>query len=383
MLLVLLTNAGLILWLEQRAEKELSTTKTDEMEVLAYNYFFSRVLAGDIQSGFIISKRYPVLSESKDISNVSTIIRKLRFQVVIVFIISITGGIVLSLIVARSISKPIIQLASASKNIAGGKIDESFELPKCTELRVLAESLKNMQNGLLEDQEERSRLESVEITKTLAAGIAHEIKNPINTVGLIVDYLQTNLSPDNPEKRYEFYKLSENMKNELKRINRIVEGFLRLTKPDIYRFKKENLNNMIRDSVSILEPEIIKQGIKIHINLDSELPLMKLDRDKINQVFSNLIINAIEAMPRGGDLSIVTKMKDQNRVDIEVSDNGIGIPQEDMVNIFSPYYTTKKQGFGLGLSLIHDIIHKHNGKITVNSTKGRGTSFLILLPVDF
>jgi signal transduction histidine kinase len=276
-----------------------------------------------------------------------------------------------------------MDLADASRGMTKGRISDKLESPKGSELKVLTESFKHMQEGLLEYEEEKSRSEGVEITKHLAAGIAHEIKNPINTVGLIADYLQTNLSPDDPEKRYEFYKLSENMKNELKRINRIVEGFLRLTKPDLFNFKIEDINKIIRDTVSILEPEIIKNGVKLSLNLHDGIPPVKADRDKLNQVFSNLLINAVEAMPRGGNIEVSTEKLGGEIVRVEISDTGIGIPKEDKSKIFSPYYTTKKQGFGLGLSLIHNIVQKHSGKINVNSNKGGGARFEILLPVSF
>jgi signal transduction histidine kinase len=172
------------------------------------------------------------------------------------------------------------------------------------------------------------------------------------------------------------------MKNELKRINRIVEGFLRLTKPGGYHFKKEDINSIIQYNVSILEQELIRHGIKIHLNFNSALPAVKVDRDRLNQVFSNLILNAIEAMPRGGDITITTE-PDGEKVRIQVSDNGFGIPQEDIRKVFNPYFSTKEHGFGLGLTLIQDIIHNHKGRIAVQSEKGKGTDFTILLPVDF
>ena len=172
------------------------------------------------------------------------------------------------------------------------------------------------------------------------------------------------------------------MKDQLKRINRIVEGFLRLTKPSVYNFKPEDINSLIRDTVTLYEPEIIKEGVQIHMELGADLPSVKVDRDKLNQVFSNLILNAIEALPRGGDITISSTRSNSKTVEVNVSDTGIGIGNENLNNIFSPYYTTKKQGFGLGLSLTHNIIHKHRGRITVSSEKGVGTRFTIQLPVE-
>jgi signal transduction histidine kinase len=309
------------------------------------------------------------------------VISRLRLQMLVVFGVSMALGVVVSFLLSRGITKPIVELARSSKNLANGKLDESLAGSKCTEFQMLADSFRKMQKELQEREDEKSRLESVEITKHLAAGIAHEIKNPINTVGLIVDYLQTNLSPDNPEKRYEFYKLSENMKNELKRINRIVEGFLRLTKPTVYTFNEEDLNVIIRDSVSVLEPEIVKNGVSVRLNLDPALPRLAVDRDKLSQVISNLVINAVEAMPRGGDISITSRLGGGS-VEVTVSDNGMGVPSENLRRIFDPYFSTKKQGFGLGLSLAQDIVYKHNGKLSVSSERGKGADFTIQLPMD-
>jgi signal transduction histidine kinase len=380
-LVILLLYTGGILLLEHRIEKRLISLQINYTQPLPFNSFLSMILFGDTRSSLMMNRVYSVINHDENINNVSAMIRKMRYQVLMVFGFLIVIGTTLALLIARSISKPIMELAKLSKDIARGDISNTLESSKNSEFKVLADSFKNIQQGLLEYEEQKSRDEEVAITKHLAAGIAHEIKNPINTVGLITDYIQTNLSPDDPEKRYEFYQLSESMKNELKRINRIVEGFLRLTKPDIYNFQQEDINRIIKDGVSVFEPEIIKQGINLTLNLDDTLPPIRVDRDKLNQVISNLIINAVEAMPRGGDLTITSEMHDDDRIRIEIADTGIGIPREVKSKIFSPYYSTKKQGFGLGLSLIHNIIQKHRGKINVSSEKGEGAKFEILLPV--
>jgi len=380
--IVLIISSGTIFFLIDRMEREVYSSSSGFEPLFFYNYFSGMVLTGDIHNSFMLNKDYPLIDKNNDSMSFLSSIHRLKIQILVVFGLSLIAGIVLSVIASRGITRPIMQLIHASKNVNNCKIEGGLKSPKCAELRILTESFKKMHENVLEYEEEKSRLESVEITKNLAAGIAHEIKNPINTVGLIADYLQANLSPDDPEKRYEFYKLSENMKNELKRINRIVEGFLRLTKPGGYHFKKEDINSIIQYNISILEQELIRHGIKIHLNFNSALPAVKVDRDRLNQVFSNLILNAIEAMPRGGDITITTE-PDGEKVSIQVSDNGFGIPQEDIRKVFNPYFSTKEQGFGLGLTLIQDIIHNHKGRIAVQSEKGKGTDFTILLPVDF
>jgi signal transduction histidine kinase len=385
-LVVLVVSAGAALLLIWRMEERISSSGHASGSGVSYNYMEGVTLTGDLYSNYILNKQFP--EEFPQMTGVqfsldsATALHRLRNNIAMVFGFSLILGIFLTVTTSRSISRPIMQLVDASRKLQNHTLGNDALHPKCKELQMLSNSFKSMQEDLVEYEEEKSRLESVEITKNLAAGIAHEIKNPINTVGLITDYLQTNLSPDEPEKRYEFFKLSENMKNELKRINRIVEGFLRLTKPDVYTFKNENVNSIIQYNVSTLEPELVRHGIKVLLNYHSSLPLIKADRDRLNQVFSNLIINAIEAMPRGGQIDITTNHQNSN-VEINIADDGIGIEEENLRKIFSPYYSTKNKGFGLGLSLIHSIIHKHQGKISVHSEKGKGTRFTILLPVEF
>jgi signal transduction histidine kinase len=380
--MLLLISSTSIMVLLNRVENKLYNSNMQAEIPFSYNYYLGMVLTGDIQSGFLWNKGYPILRDGGNSDKLFELIRTLKIQVMSVFGITFIIGILMAMYTSSRIANPIKQLAIAANGVANGNLIQTITPTGCSELRMLARSYEKMQEGLLEYEEEKNRLNSVEITKNLAAGIAHEIKNPINTVGLIADYLQTNLSPDNPEKRYEFYKLSENMKNELKRINHIVEGFLRLTKPDFYNFTKEDINAIIQNTLAILEPEIVKQNIHVYMDLDTDTPLIKADRDRLKQVFLNLILNAVEAIPRGGDINLCTEFH-EGIVKISVSDNGIGIEKKDLKNIFDPYYSTKEQGFGLGLSLIQTIVHKHRGKISVRSEKGKGTDVVILLSVDF
>ncbi len=386
--ILLLLDLGIVLFCEDRAERKLvKTQSTYSGTLLQDNPLISMILGGGIHSNFILQKNYPVMYNQDALQSVLHIVKQFRNQVIAVFGLSLIAGFITSIIVTKRVSRPIVLLSNLSKMLWRGLPDSTLtkemKIPSCRPVEALAESFKKMQKGLTEYEEEKSRLESVEITKNLAAGIAHEIKNPINTVGLIVDYIQTHFSPDDPEKRYEFFKLSDNMKNELRRINRTVEGFLRLTKPNVFQFEKIDLNGVIRDTASLFDPEIVKQGVTIHLELDPDLPLIKADKDKMNQIFSNFIINALEAMPRGGVFQITTAKFEQEKIEVRVADNGIGVPQEDLSKIFSPYYTTKKQGFGLGLSLIHSIIHGHKGRISINTERKKGTEFVIILPVDF
>ncbi len=379
---LLVIDLGMVFLLEQRAERGIRTLQSEYAKLLDYNNLFNRIMGGDIRSILVVTKDRSLMEGVNNASYAVASIQAFRNHVLLIFGSSLLLFVVLSMYITRKITKPIVQFADFSGIKHNSRFDTKKLKLKCTALNVLNDSIERLKEDIREREEMKTAVESVELTKNLAAGVAHEIKNPINTVGLIVEYIQKNLSPDTPEKRYEFYKLSENLKKELSRINRVVEGFLRLTKPHMYRFRKEDINGVIREAVSVFETECIKQDIRMELDLTSDLPFIDADRDKLMQVFSNLIINSIEAMPRGGTIAISSSMAADNFITVIVSDSGIGIPEDKVHKVYNPFYTTKKQGFGLGLSLIQEIIQRHQGKISLSSEHGRGTEFMLQLPVE-
>jgi signal transduction histidine kinase len=382
-LVLLVVDLGVVFLLENQAKRELLKNQSKFNEAIISNSLFDVIFAGNIYSMFLLTGEEGHIDPRELTAASLSVLEQFRNRIFVIFGVSLILGIGITLFFALNVTRSIVQLAGDTGQLDVIKHRRRVFFPECVKMQALTDSIEKMQKDVLEREQEKSRQESVELTKNLAAGIAHEIKNPINTVGLTVDYLQANLSPEDPEKRYEFFKLSDNMKIELQRINRIVEGFLRLTKPSVFDFKHEDINTVIRTSVTMYESEAVKEGVKINIDLDDNLPAIKIDHDKLNQVFSNLIVNAIEAMPRGGEIVIRSGIGDNGKVEVNVSDNGMGIPNGELNNVFSPYFTTKKHGFGLGLALIQNIVHKHHGRVSVSSEKGVGTSFAIQLPVDF
>jgi signal transduction histidine kinase len=382
LLALVVIDLGVLFLLERRAANIIYKNQKSFSEIMSSDSLFETVLTGKLQSDFMLISNGPGI-ESASLTNVSlNVLRAYRNQLYIVFGISLALGVALVIFYSRVLSQPVVQLADGFTEVSR-EVKKIRFLPGCVKLQSLSSAIEKMKSSILQQEQEKSRQESVELTKNLAAGIAHEIKNPINTMGLTVDYLQSNLSPENPEKRYEFFKLSDHLKNELGRINRIVESFMRLTKPNVFNFEQDDINAVVRDAVALFENEVSKEGVEIRTELEEDIPPVKIDRDKMNQVFYNLVINAIEAMPRGGEITIRSRRTSDKMVEVVVFDTGVGIPGEDMEGIFSPYFTTKKQGFGLGLSLIQNIIHRHRGRIIINSEKGVGTQIIIQLPVDF
>ncbi|MEH7107056.1 PAS domain S-box protein, partial [Bacillus sp. JJ1764] len=207
----------------------------------------------------------------------------------------------------------------------------------------------------------------------LAAGVAHEIRNPLTSMKGYTEFLQ--LDEKDPD-RLEFLNI---ILDEIERVNTIVEDFMVLAKPKAVELEEKNVVPVIKNVVSLLEFEARKKNVRIHFNCNQEIIQIECDENRLKQVFLNFIKNGIEAMPNGGDLHVNT-MIHENNVQISIQDTGVGIPKEKLEKLGEPFFTTKKNGNGLGLMVSFKIIESHNGKVFVESEPNKGTTFNILLP---
>jgi PAS domain S-box-containing protein len=207
----------------------------------------------------------------------------------------------------------------------------------------------------------------------LAAGVAHEIRNPLTSMKGYAEFL--TLDEKDPE-RLEFINI---ILDEIERVNTIVEDFMVLAKPKMVELEEKNVVPVIKNVVSLLEFEARKKHVKLSFECPHEIIQIECDENRLKQVFLNFIKNGIEAMPNGGELHVKTMIHDNN-VQISIQDTGVGIPKEKLKQIGEPFYTTKKNGNGLGLMVSFKIIENHNGKVFVESEPNKGTTFNILLP---
>lgn len=219
----------------------------------------------------------------------------------------------------------------------------------------------------------------------LSASVVHEINNPLTGILAFIKLMQRSLNKGltTPQDLENYLKHLTLMESETARVSKIVSNLLafsRKTKPE---FKPQNINQIIEDTLSLIDYRAGMQGIKIKRQLASDLRPVRADQGQLKQAFLNLFMNALDAMPEGGALSIRTKNLDSKAVRIRISDTGVGIPREHFHQIFEPFYTTKKtgSGVGLGLSVVYGIIKEHQGTIKVDSIVGQGTTFNIRLPV--
>jgi len=227
----------------------------------------------------------------------------------------------------------------------------------------------------LEKEVERSRrLASI---GGLAAGVAHEIRNPLSSIKGFATYFSERYNHVPEDK-----KTAEIMIQEVERLNRVISQLLELARPVNIEKKPVSIRTLVQHSIKVIERDAEKKNIRISAeDIPSGLPPIDLDSDRMNQVFLNLYLNAIEAMSDGGTLSIgVEPGEGSGMLRITITDTGRGIDKKDLAHVFDPYFTTKQSGTGLGLSIVHRIIESHNGEITIESESGKGTRVKIFLP---
>jgi len=227
---------------------------------------------------------------------------------------------------------------------------------------------------------EHDRLARNESLLRLASGVAHEIGNPLNSINIHLNLMKKNIEALSPEARQPLMKTLAVIQNETIRLDQIVRNFLKATRRPPLRFKLENLNEIAREAVDFFRPELEKKDIQIHFKEDLTLPPFLFDRQRLYEVFINLIKNASEAMPDGGNIHVALSHKNKVCM-IHINDEGSGIHEKDLGHIFEAYYTTKEEGSGLGLMLVYDAVSEHSGRIEVKSKLRQGTRFTILLPL--
>ncbi len=220
------------------------------------------------------------------------------------------------------------------------------------------------------------RKEKITAMGELAGGVAHEIRNPLNAINVIAQRFEYEFEPDRGKEDYR--KLVRTVRDEVKRVNRIINQFLEFARPSKIYLERAPINKLLEETADVLSSSARQNDVTIENKTPAELEY-KFDREKMKQVFLNLMQNAIDAMPAGGKL-ICSAKKEDNSVIIEITDTGGGIPEDIKSQIFDLYFTTKDRGTGLGLSIVHQIISEHNGSVDVISEKGEGTTFRISLP---
>ena len=305
--------------------------------------------------------------------------------------------------VAGRISKPIRAMARAAHQIGLGDYSQKVEVSSTDELGYLASSFNTMTSELAKAHEElrgwgenleqkveqRTRelktmqgqliqTEKMAAIGKLAAGVAHEINNPLTGILTNSSLMLQDLPIESPMRED-----LQTIVNETLRCRKIVKGlldFARQTKPQKQAL---GLNQVVEDILALVRNQASFRNITVETHLAPNLPTLMADGDQMRQVILNVILNAADAMPQGGTLTITSQLREGTRtVDVRISDTGTGIPEEVKNRLFEPFFTTKKTGTGLGLAIAYGIIERHKGRLAVESTPGQGTTIIMSLPTD-
>ena len=227
--------------------------------------------------------------------------------------------------------------------------------------------------------EEALETERSSVATLLAAGVAHEIGNPLNSLTIHLQLLERRIAKLPEEQRAELGHSLSIASNEVTRLDQIITQFLQAVRPAPVQLKMEELNTIILETISFLKQEILNRNVEVDLSLGKDLPLLSLDRDQFKQALYNIIRNSFQAMSEGGLLRVVTGC-DETHIWVSIGDTGGGIPSDQFDKIFQPYFTTKSDGNGLGLLVVQRIVRAHGGEIMLESTQGKGLIFTIRLP---
>src|SRR4030043_1207926 len=291
-------------------------------------------------------------------------------------------GIIIAVFLSWMYTRPLHNVVNAARSVAAGDLTLNLTTDRKDEIGELTHTFNYMVQQLREERALEEKLREAEHLSgivQLAKSIAHEIRNPLNFISLSIDHLRKKYVQQGSEDKEAFESLITSIKHEIQRLNKLVGDFLDYGKPLRLSLQEVDMNGLIDELIALVWAKAEKDGIKIHHQY-GELPKLYLDPDLIKTCIFNVILNAFQAMPAGGDLTLSTKTSD-SRAYIIIEDTGVGIAKENLPKLFDPFFSTKSTGLGLGLALTKRVVEEHGGKVDFNSIEGRGSKETISLPV--
>lgn len=310
-----------------------------------------------------------------------------RYHKIVAFI-SCLSAILISLslwlkIYRKKIDRPLKELIQQMALIKDGDLSARASIAGEDEFSYLAQSFNTMVEQLGKSREtmdyyHRRGMEQASQMANLgelATSIAHEIKNPLIGIRRALEIVANDIYAD----RKEHGKVMEMIKRELERLQTNVETILTYARPTTPKKVLGQINEVLNQVLNLIKPAIQEANVALEQNLDPDLPPVEIDTQQVSQIFLNILVNAIQAMPGGGKLSLKTRLKLGN-ISVEVKDTGIGVEEDKLGRIFRPFYTTKHRGTGLGLTIVQKFMEQHGGSISMESKPGKGTTVTLLFP---
>ncbi|MGA7559552.1 MAG: ATP-binding protein [Terriglobales bacterium] len=292
-------------------------------------------------------------------------------------------AVLASLWFAARVTRPVVSLAEAARRVAAGDLGAKVEVESSDELGELAAAFNRMTEDLVQQKDRTLQAERVAAWRELARRLAHELKNPLFPLQVTVENLLRAKQKSSEMFEEVFQESTATLLAEIDNLKTIIGRFSEFSKMPQPQRKPTQVNDVVVSVLRVFHAQLQeKNQIKVRTELADPLPEISADPDLLHRALQNLVLNAIDAMPQGGELTIRTANLG-DRIELSVSDTGSGLTSEECERLFTPYYTTKQHGTGLGLAIVQSVVSDHGGKISVASTKEKGTTFRIELPCDF
>ena len=279
--------------------------------------------------------------------------------------------------IGKNLTEPIKNLVGFTEQVAEGNLDEQCEVKTQDEIGDLAIAFNQMTRDLKQSRDKLIQAERLATAGKMSASFAHEIRNPLSSMRMLSQMLMQKPEMSNEQRQSLQYILEE-----IERIDNIVKGLMDFARPTTLNLEQHALSPTLQSVLTLMEANLTHHQITLSLELASDFPNFQFDSDKIKQAFMNVVLNAMEAMPQGGTLTVTT-FKQENNVCIKVTDTGVGISEEDIEHLFEPFFTRKDKGTGLGLVNVKRILEEHSGTVEIESTSGEGTTVSLWLPIRF
>jgi signal transduction histidine kinase len=296
--------------------------------------------------------------------------------------VAICGALLV--VLTYTVQRPMVELQQKIAQLGGGDLSVSVSFShRNDEIGDLGRNFNQMVQQLRESRVEIERLHRTQMSRAehlatlgeMATGLAHEIRNPLAGIAGVIEIIGRDLPTTSPARA-----VVKDVRQEIARINHIVTDLLQTARPHPPKVRKSDLNTTVEHAVMLGRQQALAKSVEIALHKEPALPEVEHDSDQIHQVLLNLLLNALQAIDLNGAITVTVKHQGTKAV-VEVADNGRGIAPDHLPNIFRPFYTTKGEGTGLGLSLARRIVEDHHGRIDVTSAIGHGTTFAVVLPL--
>jgi nitrogen fixation/metabolism regulation signal transduction histidine kinase len=275
------------------------------------------------------------------------------------------------------------QLAEAAREVAAGNWQAQAQVDASDELGEMADAFNRMTRELTDQRERLVQAERVAAWRELARRLAHELKNPLFPLQITVENLLKAREHGGEQFDEVFRESASTLLGEISNLKAIIGRFSEFSRMPQPQLQAVDTNQLVRNVLRVYQAQLSAEGgkpaIATELKLDDKLGKVPADPELLHRALANLVLNALDAMPQGGTLTLRTRADADNLV-IEVSDTGSGLSKEECDRLFTPYYTTKEHGTGLGLAIAQSVVSDHHGRITVKSVPGQGTTFVIQLP---